>query len=408
MTNLKQQFFADIPDYQWNDWKWQIENRITTLKMLKNYIDIPDEECSDIGNSIDIFKLAITPYYLSLINPESPGDPIKRIAVPSIHEMNFLNEDMRDPLAEDEDSPVPGLVHRYPDRVLLLATTECASYCRFCTRRRLVGTREILCLDKLNKAFAYIAENNNIRDVLISGGDPFTLEDDDLEYIIKRLRAIDHVEIIRIGTRIPVVMPQRVTPELVSMLRKYHPLWINTHFNHPAEITNESRKACEMIVDAGIPLGNQNVLLAGVNDCVHVMRKLVHELVKMRVRPYYMYQCDLSLGISHFRTSVSKGIEIMEGLRGHTSGFCVPTFVIDAPNGGGKIPLIPNYTISEGYNKVVLRNYEGKIYCYDEPENYTPSCSCDTCAGDCDASLEGVCAMLQGRVHEKNCRSGEK
>jgi lysine 2,3-aminomutase len=325
--------------------------------------------------------MAITPYYASLMSKDDPNCPVRRQAVPDPLEMHMSGADMDDPLHEDVDSPVPGITHRYPDRVLLLVTDQCSMYCRHCTRRRMAGTKDrSLPVSQVEKAIKYIKSNPVVRDVLISGGDPLTLKDDKLEYIISRLRAIPHVEIIRIGSRMPVVLPQRITPELCTMLKKYHPVWLNTHFNHPKEITRESIAACARLADAGIPLGNQSVLLKGVNDCTHIMKSLLHHLVKMRVRPYYLYQCDLSQGIEHFRTAVNKGIEIVEGLRGHTSGFAVPTFVVDAPGGGGKIPVGPQYLISQSDQKVILRNFEGNMYTYTEPENKTSDCgTCDYC-----------------------------
>ena len=288
--------------------------------------------------------------------------------MPSQEEMIFSKADMRDPLHEDVDSPVPGVTHRYPDRVLLLATDVCSMYCRHCTRRRMAGQQDRdLGRAQIDRVISYIRNVPGVRDVLISGGDPLTMGDEQLEYILQKLRSIQQVEIIRLGTRTPVVMPQRITPELCEMLKKYHPLWINTHFNHPAEMTPEAVRACSLLSGAGIPLGNQSVLLRGINDSPTVYLKLVQELLKARVRPYYLYQCDLSEGIGHFRTPVSAGIEIIENLRGHTSGLAVPTFVVDAPGGGGKIPVMPNYVLSQGKNKVVLRNFEGKIYLYTEP-----------------------------------------
>jgi lysine 2,3-aminomutase len=310
-------------------------------------------------------------------------------AVPTIYETHKSLADMDDPLHEDADSPTPGLTHRYPDRVLFLITDMCSMYCRHCTRRRFAGSQDTgMPLDKIDKAIDYIARTPQVRDVLLSGGDALLVSDERLEYIIKKLRAIEHVEIIRIGSRVPVVMPQRITPELVAMLKKYHPVWLNTHFNHPKEITPESTRAITLLADAGVPLGNQSVLLRGINDSVKVMKKLVHELVKIRVRPYYIYQCDLSTGIEHFRTSVSKGIEIIEGLRGHTSGFAVPTFVVDAPGGGGKIPVMPNYVISQSPYHVVLRNYEGVITTYTEPRDYVPM--------EDEMAAEGVLGLLKG------------
>jgi lysine 2,3-aminomutase len=338
--------------------------------------------------------MAITPYYASLMDPSDLHDPIRKQAVPTNAELNFSSADMADPLHEDTDSPVPGLTHRYPDRVLLLITDMCAMYCRHCTRRRFAGHNDAqMPVDRIDRAIEYIRNTPQVRDVLLSGGDALLVDDDKLEYIIKKLREIPHVEIIRLGSRTPVVNPMRITPELVNMLKKYHPIWLNTHFNHPMEVTKESRKACEMLADAGIPLGNQSVLLRGVNDCVYTMRNLVHELVKMRVRPYYIYQCDLSQGIEHFRTKVSKGIEIIEGLRGHTSGFCVPTFVVDAPGGGGKTPVMPQYIISQSPNKVVLRNFEGVITTYTEPQYIEEKCTCDDCRKN---ETTGVSLLLEG------------
>ena len=300
---------------------------------------------------------------------------------------------------EDTDSPVHGLTHRYPDRVLFLVTDQCSMYCRHCTRRRFAGQNDTsVPTSQVDACLDYIRRHPEVRDVLLSGGDALLISNEKLEYIISELRKIDHVEIVRIGSRTPVVMPQRITPELVNMLKKYHPIWLNTHFNHPSEITKESAEACARLADAGIPLGNQTVLLAGVNDCVHVMTDLVHELVKIRVRPYYIYQCDLSQGLEHFRTPVSKGIEIIEGLRGHTSGYCVPTFVVDAPGGGGKTPVMPNYVISQSPGKVILRNYEGVITTYTEPEHYENHCNCDICKGKREKQLGGVAGLEQGNA----------
>ena len=316
--------------------------------------------------------MAITPYYFSLIDMNSDRCPVRKQAIPTIQEIHQADADLLDPLHEDEDSPVPGLTHRYPDRVLLLITDMCSMYCRHCTRRRFAGSSDdAMPMDRIDKAIEYIAKTPQVRDVLLSGGDALLVSDKKLESIIKKLREIPHVEIIRIGSRTPVVLPQRITPELCDMLKKYHPIWLNTHFNHPQEVTPEAKKACEMLANAGVPLGNQTVLLRGINDSVPVMKRLVHDLVMMRVRPYYIYQCDLSMGLEHFRTPVSKGIEIIEGLRGHTSGYAVPTFVVDAPGGGGKTPVMPQYVISQSPRRVVLRNFEGVITTYTEPENYT-------------------------------------
>ncbi len=389
--------FADIPAQQWNDWTWQAKNRITTLEELKKYIVLTPEEEQGVKKCLSTFRMAITPYYMSLMDLNDLQDPIRMQAIPSAEELYFAPEESADSLHEDTDSPVKGLTHRYPDRVLFLITDRCATYCRHCTRRRFVGqTDNAMPREQIDACIAYIRDHAEVRDVLVSGGDVFMQSDETLEYVISQLRTIDHVEIIRLGTRAPVVMPQRITQELCNMLKKYHPIWVNVHFNHPNEITPESAAACARLTDAGIPLGNQSVLLAGVNDCVHIMRKLVNDLVKIRVRPYYIYACDLSLGLSHFRTPVSKGIEIIEGLRGHTSGFCVPTFVVDAPGGGGKIPVMPNYVLSQSPGKVVLRNFEGVITTYTEPENYHTRCNCPVCRGERENVLNGIAGLEQG------------
>lgn len=392
----RKQFFPEVSDADWNDWKWQVRNRIETLDQLKKYIKLTPEEEDGVRESLKTLRMAITPYYLSLIDPEDPNDPVRKQSIPSAKELHRAKADLDDPLHEDSDSPVPGLTHRYPDRVLLLITDQCSMYCRHCTRRRFAGQKDASSpMERIDAAIDYIARTPQVRDVLLSGGDALLVGDDRLEYIISKLRAIPHVEVIRIGSRVPVVCPQRITPELVNMLRKYHPVWLNTHFNHPQEVTEESKAACARMADAGIPLGNQSVLLAGVNDCTHVMKKLVHELVKMRVRPYYIYQCDLSTGIEHFRTPVSKGIEIIENLRGHTSGYAVPTFVVDAPGGGGKTPVMPNYVISQSPSRVVLRNYEGVITTYTEPTDYKEDCHCETCRAEARRK-EGVAQLLAG------------
>lgn len=391
----KNRFFKDVSAKDWNSWKWQMQNKIETVEDLKEHIELTKEEELGIRKCLNSLRMAITPYYFSLMDPNDPDDPIRKQAIPTAQELQCSEADSEDPLNEDADSPVPGLTHRYPDRVLLLVTDKCAMYCRHCTRRRFAGNNDqSLPMSQIDKAIDYIAANPAIRDVLISGGDALLISDTKLEQILKKLRAIPHVEIVRLGTRAPVVMPQRITPELVDMLKKYHPVWLNTHFNHPKEVTPESKKACEMLANAGVPLGNQTVLLRGVNDCVHVMKKLMHELVMIRVRPYYIYQCDLSMGIGHFRTKVSKGIEIVEGLRGHTSGFAVPTFVVDAPGGGGKIPIMPNYVVSQAENKVILRNFEGVITTYKESENYVSHCKCETCSSKKKEKMVGISMLI--------------
>lgn len=389
--------FAEVPAEQWNDWKWQVRNRIETVEDLKKHVELTAEEEEGVRQCLGVLRMAITPYYLSLIDLNDPHDPIRRQAIPTACELHQSEADLLDPLHEDTDSPVKGLTHRYPDRVLLLVTDQCSMYCRHCTRRRFAGqTDQAVPVEQIDGCIEYVRNHPEVRDVLISGGDPLVMSDERLEYIIAKIREIPHVEIVRIGSRTPVVMPQRITPELCAMLKKYHPVWLNTHFNHPKEVTEESKRACAMLADAGVPLGNQSVLLAGVNDCVFTMKKLVHELVKMRVRPYYIYQCDLSMGLEHFRTPVGKGIEIIEGLRGHTSGFCVPTFVVDAPGGGGKTPVMPDYVISQTPRKVILRNFEGVITTYTEPENYKESCQCEYCRGEKKAQLVGVAGLEHG------------
>ena len=386
--------FPNVTDAEWNDWRWQVRNRIETLDELKKYIKLTPEEEEGVKKSLATLRMAITPYYLSLIDPDNPKCPVRRQAIPTAAELYQSPADLLDPLHEDEDSPVPGLTHRYPDRVLFLITDMCSMYCRHCTRRRFAGQHDCESTqDRIQAAIDYIARTPQVRDVLLSGGDALMVGDKMLESIIQRLRAIPHVEIIRLGSRTPVVCPQRITDDLVNMLKKYHPIWLNTHFNHPNEVTEESMAACARLADAGIPLGNQTVLLRGVNDDTEIMKQLVHDLVRMRVRPYYIYQCDLSMGLEHFRTPVSKGIEIIENLRGHTSGYCVPTFVVDAPGGGGKIPVMPQYVISQSPHKVILRNYEGVITTYTEPADYQEN----TCSPLPDKKhVEGVASLLHG------------
>lgn len=355
---------------RWNDWKWQFTNRITTVEALSKVIDLSDKDKEEIGLCLTKFRMAITPYYASLIRSDNKNDPIRRQCVPAIEETQYCQDDLEDPLNEEGDSPVPHIVHRYPDRVLLLVTFKCSVYCRHCTRRRAVGEEDRIINEKeLKAALAYIRSHEEIRDVLISGGDPLVMSTEKLEHIISGIREIKHVDIIRIGTRVPVVMPMRVTEELVTMLKKYQPIWINTHFNHPNEITEDSELACRQIIEAGIPLGNQSVLLKGINDNTDTMKTLLLKLVHMRVRPYYLYQCDLSQGISHFRTKVEDGINIMHELTGNISGYAVPKYVIDAPKGGGKIPINYEYVISRDDKEVVMENYKGEIYKYPQPYN---------------------------------------
>jgi lysine 2,3-aminomutase len=357
-----------VSEREWNDWRWQLRHRITKLEQLKEIIELTREEIEGIKHSKGRLALAVTPYFASLMEPGNPNCPMRRQAIPRIEEIRLSKSEMMDPLGEDNHSPVPGLVHRYPDRVLLLVTDQCAVYCRYCTRRRLVGSNEkSITQGNFEEVVKYLKGHRKIRDVLLSGGDPLLLENERLEEMLSRLRAIPHIEILRIGTRVPVTLPQRITVGLVRMLKKYHPLMISIHFTHPKEITDQVRRACSELADGGMPLGSQTVLLKGINDKPYVMKKLLHELLKIRVRPYYIYQCDLAMGTEHFRTSVATGIQIMEKLRGHTTGYAVPTYVVDAPGGGGKIPLQPDYLVSKGRGKIVLRNYEGRVFEYPEP-----------------------------------------
>jgi len=360
--------WREVSEKEWSDWRWQLRHRITTFEQLKEIIDLTSEEIEGIKHSKGRLALAVTPYFASLMDPINSNCPIRRQAIPRMEEFHLSKNDMVDPCGEDKDSPVPGLVHRYPDRVLLLVTDQCAVYCRYCTRRRLVGSHErAITQGNFEEVLKYLRSHRKVRDVLLSGGDPLLLENERLEEILSRLRAIPHIELLRIGTRVPVTLPQRITGGLVRMLKKYHPLMISIHFSHPKEITDQVKRACNDLADGGIPLGSQTVLLKGINDKPYIMKKLVQELLKIRVRPYYIYQCDLAMGTEHFRTSVATGIQIMEKLRGHTTGYAVPTYVVDAPGGGGKIPVEPVYVVSRGKGKIVLRNYEGKIFEYPEP-----------------------------------------
>ncbi|MGE5484014.1 MAG: lysine 2,3-aminomutase [Ignavibacteriales bacterium] len=403
--------WRDVTPEEWNDWRWQVRNRVTTLEQLGRVIDLEPEEEEAIRRILKTLRMAITPYWVSLMDPSNLDCPIRRQGVPTVHELVHSAADMADPLHEDLDSPVPGLTHRYPDRVLLLVTDQCSMYCRHCTRRRLVGVQDDAApMERIEQGIEYVRRTPQVRDVLLSGGDPLLLPDDRLEHIIKRLREIPHVEIVRLGSRVPVVLPQRITPELCAMLKKYHPVWLNTHFNHPKEVTPESSRACNMLADAGIPVGNQTVLLRGLNDCPQVMKNLMHELVKMRVRPYYLYQCDLSWGLEHFRTRVAKGIEIIEMLRGHTSGFAVPVFALDGPGGGGKIPIMPQYLISMSDNRVILRNYEGVICSYTEPENTSHGCpqGCAICDGKGGGHSIGLAKLFNDEAQSLEPRNVDR
>jgi lysine 2,3-aminomutase len=365
---FRRRFFPGVSHAEWNDWHWQLRNRIQKIDVLARIIRLSEEEREAIGRHAGPLPLAITPYYASLLNSDDPHHPVRRTVVPVASEFLKGPGEAEDPLGEEHDSPVPGLVHRYPDRALFLVTGFCSTYCRYCTRSRMVGhgTECRFNHEQLERGIAYIEANPAIRDVLLSGGDPLTLSNDRLEWLLSRLRRIPHVELLRIGTKVPAVLPQRVTQRLTRMLKRYHPLWMSIHFTHPDEITSEVSHACNRLADAGIPLGSQTVLMSGVNDSVETMKKLVHGLLKIRVKPYYLYQCDPISGSAHFRTSVEKGLEIIQGLRGHTTGYAVPTYVIDAPGGGGKIPLLPEYVVGRDGDDLLLRNYEGKVYRYPD------------------------------------------
>jgi lysine 2,3-aminomutase len=354
---------------EWNDWHWQLRHRFRDREGLERVFQLSDDEQRTIDRIGGRLAVGITPYYAALMDPLEPEEPIRRTMLPVAAEFFQSAGEAEDPLGEDAASPVPGIVHRYPDRVLFLVTSFCAVYCRYCTRARLVShTGEVhFNQAQFERALAYIRGHREIRDVLISGGDPLTMGDDRLEWLLSRLRAIPHVDFVRIGTKVPVVLPQRVTPQLLAMVRRYHPVWMSLHFMHPAEVTPEVHEACGRLADAGIPLGSQTVLCRGVNDSVETMRDLVHRLLKARVRPYYLYQCDPITGSAHLRTPIEKGLEIVQGLRGHTTGYAVPTFVVDAPGGGGKIPLYPDMVAGRDGDDVLLRNYAGRIYRYPDP-----------------------------------------
>ncbi|WP_132873871.1 lysine 2,3-aminomutase [Seleniivibrio woodruffii] len=388
--NIAESLNSDSDINDWKDWKWQIRHTIRTIDDFESILDVKFEpsEKNLMAKTLEKFPLAITPYYASLIDRTNlKDDPVFKQAFCSIEELNIDAWDMADPLSEEHDSPVNSITHRYPDRVLFHISSMCAMYCRHCTRKRKVGDRDTIpSKQTLNAGLKYIREHPEVRDVLLSGGDPLMLSDSTLKWLLDEVTAIPHVEVVRIGTRMPVVLPYRITDKLVSILSAYDNLWINTHFNHPREITESAETALRKLTRSGIPMGNQTVLLAGVNDCPQIMKTLMHKLVRNRVRPYYIYQCDLSEGLTHFRTPVSKGIEIIESLRGHTSGFAVPTYVIDAPGGGGKIPVSPNYVVSWSSNKVILRNYEGVICSYKEPDRYHPV-QCDLNCRDCSLQL---------------------
>jgi lysine 2,3-aminomutase len=368
-TEFRRQHFPGVKTAEWNDWRWQNRNRIRNLAQLERIIRITDDERRAIAGHEGPLPIGITPYYMGLIDPHDSEQPLRRTTVPSMAEFARSPGEDEDPLGEDNLSPVPGLVHRYPDRVLLLVTNFCSVYCRYCTRARLVGASGERALKKgdIDRAIEYIRNTPEIRDVLISGGDPLSLDEERLEYVVSCLRAIKHLEFIRIGTKQPVVQPMRVTPSLTRMLRRYHPLWMSLHFTHPDELTPEVAEACGRLADAGIPLGSQTVLLKGVNDDVDTLKRLFHGLLKIRVRPYYLYQCDPIKGSAHFRTTVDKGLELLSQLRGYTTGYAVPNFVVDAPGGGGKIALLPDAVLGRDGEDLLLRNFRGEQCRYPDP-----------------------------------------
>lgn len=357
----------------WQDWQWQLQNRVTTLEELQKHVTLHPDELAGVKVSRGKFAMSITPYWIALMDKEDPRCPIRRQVIPHINETCTTGYEYIDPCGEEKDTPVPGLVHRYPDRVLLIITDKCASYCRFCTRKRIVCEGEDIIIEKrLEDAINYIKKNKQIRDVLISGGDPLIFSDSQIEFILASLKALPQIEILRIGTRVPITLPFRITDSLLDILSRYHPLWISLHINHPQELTLDVRGAVNRLADKGIPLGSQTVLLRGINDSVEVIKRLIQQLLTIRIRPYYLYQCDPVFGTEHFRTTISKGIEIMKGLRGWTTGYAVPTYVIDAPGGGGKIPIGPEYVVRYEKGKIIMRNYEGEIFEYVEPIVLTP------------------------------------
>ena len=366
--SFQKRFFPETTDIEWNDWRWQLSNRLRDYDSLARVLNFSDEEKEIFARLKDRLPVAVTPYYASLLDPDNPNHPLRRSVIPVIQELVHSPGEAEDPLAEDSMSPVPGIVHRYPDRVLFLVSDTCSVHCRYCTRSRMVATGRVAPnRDRWEKSIEYIEENPEIRDVLLSGGDPLTLSDENIEYLLSRLRQIRHVEVIRIGTKAPVALPQRITPKLTQMLKRYHPVWMSIHVTHPEELTMKVTRACERLADAGIPLGSQTVLLKGINDDLATMKKLFQGLMRIRVRPYYLYQCDPITGSSHFRTPVEKGLEIISGLRGHTSGYAVPNFVIDAPGGGGKIVLIPESVVGRNRDEILLKNYQGRVFSYPDP-----------------------------------------
>ena len=364
-TRFRKQFFPAATARDWNDWRWQLRHVLKTQHQFERIFELSETERAAIGRHRGALPVAVTPYYASLLDSRDPADPLRRTMIPTLHEFQRAAGEYDDPLGETAHSPVDGIVHTYRTKVLFLVTDFCATYCRYCTRARLVGSNTLRPIrDRWRKGIAYIEQHPEIRDVLLSGGDPLTLSDDKLEWILTRLRRIPHVEIIRIGSKVPAVLPQRVTPAFVRLLARFHPLWISVHFTHPDELTAPTRKACTRLADRGIPLMNQSVLLAGVNDNVDTIRRLNEGLLRLRVKPYYLHQCDAISGSAHFRTSIESGLEIIAGLHGNTTGYAVPLYMLDAPGGGGKVPMSPEYIVARSKDKLTVRGHQGQLHDY--------------------------------------------
>lgn len=365
--NFKDRYFPNASISEWSDWKWQVRNSYISFDQLESVLNLSNDEKGFKEQRLNL-PIRITPYYASLFDAYDALQPLRKTMVPVLDELTLSPGEESDPLGEEHDSPVPLIIHRYPDRVLFLVTGFCSAFCRYCTRSHMVSKKDKMhaTTSQIDGAIAYIKSRKEVRDVIISGGDPLTLSDERLEYILSRLRAIEHVEFIRIGSKVPAVLPMRITSALTQMIKKYHPVFLSLHFTHPDEMTPETQEACNRLADAGIPLGSQTVLLEGVNNSVEVYKKLAHELLKVRVKPYYLYQCDPIPGSAHFRTKVEDGLDIIRGMRGHTSGYAIPQFVIDAPKGGGKIPLLPEYVVGKENGDILLRNYEDKLFKYPD------------------------------------------
>ena len=363
---FRKTYFPDATKEMWNDWHWQVAHRITSLEQITRFLSLTEEEQQALELADSRFPFSVTPYYLSILNLQDKNSALRKTIIPSIRESFTCPGESDDPLHEENTSPVPGIVHRYPDRVLFLTTSFCSVYCRYCTRSRLVGGHTEPLETHWKQAIEYIRNTPVIRDVVISGGDPLTLSDEKIEWLLKEITSISHVEMVRIGTKVPMVLPQRITPNLLKILKRYKPLYLSIHCTHPDEITEESAKACNSLADSGVVMGSQTVLLKGVNDSVETLMELYHRLLKVRIKPYYLFQCDPISGSAHFRTTVDKGKELIQGLRGFTSGYAIPQYVIDTPGGGGKVPILPDYEVGRDENNLYLRNYEGRVFAYPD------------------------------------------